>query len=78
MNAKEIAAVILEVRKNCERDFALMMDHLTPKEQRALLACARMLVERGHTLKCSYQPNDSLCTCGLREIADALDEGGKP
>ena len=57
---------------------------------RALLACARLLVERHHGDGCEYllchcgltvpsTPHDDArcCTCGLREIADALKEGEK-
>jgi hypothetical protein len=57
-------------------------------EGEALLACARLLVERQHGDGCEYllchcgltvpsTPHDDArcCTCGLREIADALGEG---
>jgi len=66
MKAEEIAAVIRRARRTSRPAPATV----------ALLACARLLVERGgHASDCDPEVGQMVCTCGLRCIADALKEG---
>jgi uncharacterized UBP type Zn finger protein len=74
MTTKEIAELISAAKRDCDR--CRKHGHLWVPVHEALVECARMLVVRGHTSECEidhFEDADAPCTCGLREIADALE-----